>query len=229
MKKDNNLLPVLILMLLPSTAVFSGLILLNSIFATYILFYGVVCIAVPLLDRVVIRRQTMSEFFRFIGFRNIRKSLLPGLLVGAVFLTAIYLFSLIFSRQLIDTSTMTTALDRWNLDSGNLFVFLFMMIVGNSILEEIYWRGYVFSRLKTLTSSRNTVLLTALFYTSYHLITTVTLFSLAQGLLLSSAIFLVGVFWAYLRIRFESIIPAVISHLLADLGLMLIYLKYLAV
>lgn len=227
--KENSLLSVLILMLLPSVAVFTGLILLNSIFATYILFYCMVCVIVPLLDRVVFHRQTMSEFFRFIGFVNIRKSLVPGLITGGVFLAAIYLFFMIFSRQLIDTSTMTTALDRWNLGSGNLFVFLFMMIVGNSILEEIYWRGYMFARLKKLTSSRNTVILTALFYTSYHLITTVTLFSVMQGLLLSSAIFLVGIFWAYLRIRYESIIPAVISHLLADLGLMLIYLKYLTV
>jgi len=222
------LLPVLILMLLPAVAVFTGLILLNSIFATYILFYGMVCVIVPLLDRIVIHRQTLREFLRYIGFVNIRKSLLPGLLSGGVFLAAIYLFFMIFSRQLIDTSTMTTALNRWNLDSGNLLVFLFMMIVGNSILEEIYWRGYIFSRLKKLTSPRNTVILTALFYTSYHLITTVTLFSAAQGLLLSSAIFLAGIFWAYLRIRYESIIPAVASHLLADLGLMLIYLKYLA-
>jgi len=104
-----------------------------------------------------------------------------------------------------------------------------MMIAGNSILEEIYWRGYVFSRLRILTGPRNTVVLTALFYTSYHLITTITLFSVARGLLLSSAIFLVGIFWACLRIKYDSIIPAVISHLLADLGLMLIYLKYLAV
>jgi len=223
------LLPALILLLLPAVAVFTGLILLNSIFATYILFYGMVCVIVPLLDRIVIHRQTLREFLRYIGFVNIRKSLLPGLLIGGVFLAAIYLFFMIFSRQLIDTSAMTTALNRWNLDSGNLFVFLFMMIVGNSILEEIYWRGYIFSRLRKLTGPGNTVVLTALFYTSYHLITTVTLFSLVQGLLLSSAIFLVGVFWAYLRIKYEWIIPAVISHLLADLGLMLIYLKYLAV
>lgn len=159
------MLLVLILLLLPAVAVFSGLILLNSIIATYILFYGVVCIAVPLLDRVVFHRQNVREFFRFTGLVNIRKSLLPGLIIGAVFLAAIYTFFMIFSRQLIDASTMTSALSRWNLDSGNLFVFLFMMIVGNSILEEIYWRGYIFSRLRILTSPRNTVLLTALFYT----------------------------------------------------------------
>ncbi|MCK4807528.1 MAG: CPBP family intramembrane metalloprotease [Candidatus Aegiribacteria sp.] len=223
------MLPVLILLLLPSIAVFTGLVVLNSIFATYILFYGVVCVAVPLFDRVVSHRQTMSEFFRYIGFVNTRKSLLPGLLVGVTFLVAICLFFMVFSRQLIDTSSMTETLNRWDLDSGNLFVFLFMMIVGNSILEEIYWRGYVFSRLKELTGPRNTILLTALFYTSYHLITTITLFSVADGLLLSASIFLVGAFWACLRIKYKSIIPAVISHLLADLGLMLIYLKYLAV
>ncbi|MCD4702565.1 MAG: CPBP family intramembrane metalloprotease [Candidatus Aegiribacteria sp.] len=226
---ENGLLPVLILLLLPAIAVFTGLIVLNSIFATYILFYGMVCISVPLLDQVVFHSQTMSEFFRYIGFVNIRKSLLPGLIIGATFLIAIYLFFMVFSRQLIDTSSMTETLNRWDLDSGNLFVFLFMMIVGNSILEEIYWRGYVFAGLRKLTGPRNTVVLTALFYTSYHLITTITLFSVADGLLLSASIFLVGAFWACLRIKYESIIPAVISHLLADLGLMLIYLKYLAV
>ncbi len=228
-KKENRLLPALILSLLPSVAVFTGLVVLNSIFATYILFYGAICVAVPLLDRVVLHRQTISEFFRYVGFVNTRISMLPGLIVGAIFLVAICLFFMVFSSQLIETPSMTDALNKWNLDSGNLFVFLFMMIVGNSILEEIYWRGYLFSRLKKLTGSRNTVVLTALFYTSYHLITTITLFSVAYGLLLSAAIFLVGVFWACLRIKYDSIIPAVISHLLADLGLMLIYLKYLAI
>ena len=223
------MLPVLILLLLPAVAVYTGLIVLNSIFATYVLFYGVVCVAVPLLDRVVFHKQTIGEYFRYIGFVNARKSMLPGLLVGATFLVTICLFFMVFSRQLIDTLSMTDTLNKWNLDSGNLFVFLFMMIAGNSVLEEIYWRGYVFSRLRKLTGPKNTVVLTALFYTSYHLITTITLFSVAHGLLLSAAIFLVGIFWACLRIKYDSIIPSVISHLLADLGLMLIYLKYLAV
>lgn len=228
-KKENGLLLILILLLLPAVAVFTGLVILNSIFTTYILFYGVVCVAVPLLDRVVFHKQTISEFLRYIGFVNTRKSLLPGLLVGVVFLVTICLFFMVFSRQLIDTSSMTDTLNKWNLDSGNLFVFLFMMIAGNSVLEEIYWRGYLFSGLKKLTGPKNTVVLTALFYTLHHLITTMSLFSVAHGLLLSGAIFLVGVFWACLRIKYDSIIPTVISHLFTDLGLMMIYLKYLAV
>ena len=83
------MLPVLILMLLPAVAVFTGLILLNSIFATYILFYGMVCVIVPLLDRIVIPRQTLREFLMYIGFVNSRKSLLPGLLSGGVFLAGL--------------------------------------------------------------------------------------------------------------------------------------------
>ncbi len=41
-----------------------------------------------------------------------------------------------------------------------------------------------------------------------------------------SIIFGIGFFWGYMRKKYDSIFFPVISHLLADLGIMLIYFKY---
>ena len=117
-------------------------------------------------------------------------------------------------------------LHRWHVNNKYIIIFLFIMIVANSIFEEIYWRGYIFRKLTGKINIQHIILFTSGFYASYHLITTINLFSLTYALLFTSVIFLAGIYWGYVRHKYASIYIPVISHLFADLGIMLIYIRY---
>jgi membrane protease YdiL (CAAX protease family) len=141
-------------------------------------------------------------------------------------LVVIVLFLSVFKEQVINVERINALLNKWNLKSINPVLFLLLTILANSVLEEIYWRGYIFHKFKKKTKVVNVIVLTSLFYCSYHFITTINLFSLKYSLLFTAIIFGISIFWGYMRNRFKSIYIPIVSHLFADLGIMLIYIKH---
>ncbi|RQV98887.1 CPBP family intramembrane metalloprotease [bacterium] len=218
--------PVLVLSLLAPLSIYFGLIVLQNVPLTFILYHGIICLGIPLIDFTMIQKQTVGQYLNALGFRNFRKTLFPSLITGLLFGSIIYLFITGLQKHLIDIEQTRSLLARWNFSNNHLFLFLFIMIFANSVLEEIYWRGCIYSKLEGSVSPKVQILFTAFFYASYHLITTTNLFSVGYGLLLTSAIFGAGCFWGYFRQKQNSIYLPIISHLLADLGIMLVYIKF---
>jgi len=216
-----------ILSLLAPVVIYISLQIFNSITISFILFHGVVCVIIPLIDFTFIKKLSVKEIFKLLGFNNFIKGSVSGILIGSLFFIIIYLFFTTLNKYVINTDQINNLLIKWHLNNEYLYPFLFMMIFANSFLEEIYWRGYIFHKFKSKTNIRNVILLTSLFYCSYHFITTINLFSVIYGLIFSSVVFSVGVFWGYMRYKFDSIYISLLSHLLADLGIMVIYFKYL--
>ena len=217
---------IVYLSLLPTIIIFLGLIILNSVTLTFIMFYGFVCVLIPFIDLVCLKRYSVSELLKSLGFSNFRKTFLIGIVLGLIYLSIIYLFFSIFREYVLDIGKINSVLIQWKINNRHLYLFLFIMIFANSFLEEIYWRGYIFHKLKNKTNSFNIILVISLFYALYHLITTVNLFSLFWGSIFTLFVFLVGVFWGYLRYKFQSLYIPITSHLCANLGIMLIYVKY---
>jgi membrane protease YdiL (CAAX protease family) len=215
------------LSLLVPLSVFIGLNIFNNVAITFLMFHFGICVLIPWIDLAIIKRLSIKEIMGLIGFRNFRKNIGWGALLGVVFLLSIYSFFVILANRLIDAASIRNLLMKWNVQDQYLFSLLFIMIFANSVLEEIYWRGYIFARLKANTGFFGTILLTSLFYASYHLITTGNLFSLQYGILLTTAVFLAGVFWGIVRYKSDSIWIPIISHMLADLGIMMVYLRFI--
>lgn len=216
----------LVLSLLAPISIFFGLIVIGNVPLTFLLFHGCVCSLIPLLDLKVRQNQSWKILFRTLGFQHFDRFVWPGMGLGLLFAGVIYGIISGFQPVFLDLEQTRNLLHRWHFSNDQLFLYLFIMIFANSILEEIYWRGYIFHRLENQVSEKLQILLTALFYCSYHLITTSNLFSLGAGLLFTAVIFCTGLFWGWLRQKTASIYIPMISHLLADLGIMLIYIKY---
>ena len=222
-----KMITTIILSLLASLSIFLGVGVFKNVIVTFVLFHIIVCLLIPLFDLIFAGGKTPSEAAKVLGMKNLEQGVVPGLSLGLVFSVSIFLFFYFFSDSIMDAGQIRELLAVWNVGSMNIVLFLFFMIVANSILEEVYWRGYIFSRLKGMTTTRNIILFTSLFYCSYHLITTLYIFPVVYSLLLTLVVFIAGLIWGYLRDRYDSLAAPVISHLLADLSIMLVYLVYI--
>jgi len=218
---------VVLLSILAPLSIYIGLVLLNSAPLTFLFFYGGVCLVIPFIDLKLVRKYPINKVLQSLGFKYFKKSFSHALLLGLFYLIFIFLFFHALEDDVLNINAVKATLAAWNFNREYVVLFLFIMIFANSILEEIYWRGYVFFRLQEKLDSRQVIVLTSLFYASYHLITTINLFSVTVGLIFSMVIFGIGLFWGFLRQRYDSIYVPMISHLMADLGIMLIYLKFI--
>jgi membrane protease YdiL (CAAX protease family) len=221
------IITILIALLAPIT-VFLGLIVFGNVTLVFIMFHGCVCVGVPLIDLLIIKKKSIKDIYRYIGLENFKKSILPAVIIGTVFLISIYLFFTILEKSVLDINQINELLTQWNINNKYIYLFLFMMIIANSCLEETFWRGYIFKRLSTIVKPLTVIILSSVFYCSYHLITTVNIFSIPIGAAFTTIIFFAGIFWGYVRYKYKSIYIPIISHFLADLSIMLIYVKYFA-
>jgi uncharacterized protein len=91
----------------------------------------------------------------------------------------------------------------------------------HSLLEEYYWRWFVFRQLRQLTPLWPAIIISALGFMGHHVIVLHEFFKQAPAMAwaLSFAVALGGAFWAYLYERTQSIFGPWLSHLLIDAGI----------
>jgi membrane protease YdiL (CAAX protease family) len=110
-------------------------------------------------------------------------------------------------------------LQSWGLHGGWLWLFCLYLVMVNSLLEELMWRGFVLQRLLPVMSKPAAILLSSFFFSLYHLIIASVLFNLLWGVCITLLVFAAGVLWAWMKSIFPSIYPTWFSHLLADAGI----------
>ncbi len=215
-----------LLALMGPLAVWLGLIVFKNAYLTFLLYHGLVCIGIPTIDLLIFKRQKAGVIKSILGLSCRPKAIKTGLCLGLLFFAVIIAFFRVFKDRLIDVQQMQVLMAGWNIRKGNVFSLLIIMTLVNSILEEIYWRGYIDSRLIKGFQINGVVLITSLFYASYHFITTAHLFSVKTGILFTLIVFLTGLLWGYMRHQLNSLLTPIISHFTADLAIMAVYLLF---
>jgi membrane protease YdiL (CAAX protease family) len=94
----------------------------------------------------------------------------------------------------------------------------------HSLLEEYYWRWFVFGQLKTMTSVRVAVVVSSLGFMAHHVILLATYFGVWAPVtwVFSLAIAIGGAVWAWLYHRSGSLLGPWVSHMLVDAAIFLI-------
>jgi membrane protease YdiL (CAAX protease family) len=226
-KSSGETMPlILILWIIVPVAIYLGLAVFHNVVLTFIVFYGIICLLIPIVDLLFLQKKSILEYLGCLGFRDFKKNLIPSALIGTIFGASLFLFFVLMEKNVIQIERMRLVLNSWNINNKYIIPLLLTMIFANSLFEEVYWRGYIFHKLEKRVSPGKVIVLSSLFYASYHLITTINLFSIFYGLIFTGIIFGVGFFWGVMRKKNNSIYFSVISHLLADLGIMLIYIRY---
>lgn len=110
----------------------------------------------------------------------------------------------------------------------NFLLYSLGIIIFNSLFEELYWRYSIFGGLKKFFSLNKAMLIGSLGFAAMHFIYFVSFFdAMWVVLLLTSASFLFGMFWAWLYHKTNSVFWVWINHLLVNVPLF--YIEYLII
>lgn len=186
--------------------------------ARRIVYFGskIVVNAIPLIWVFGVERRP----FRFP--RPTRSALVPGIATGVLvggLLVALYYT--VFAGRLNVEGLLAKAGAYGALD--HFFLFALFLCVGNSGLEEYYWRWFVFGRLRRMTGVSPAVLLSALGFTLHHIVVLSAYFpDVGLVILFNAGVFAGGCVWAMVYKRCDSIYGPWISHFLVDAGIMVI-------
>ncbi|MGD8191916.1 CPBP family intramembrane glutamic endopeptidase [Brevibacillus ginsengisoli] len=217
---------LLLLLLGPTIMIFMGLQVFSSVPLTFVLFYGWLFL-VPVVNMRFVQKNTWGETAKALGLSGNRRNSYLGIASGLIFGLSIILSGYFFHTSLFDLANLGDLLSRWGF-SGNLVTGLILVLIGiNPLLEEIYWRGYLYQKLEGRWGSRVTILLTSLFYSLYHLLSVIPLFNWPYNLLAMLPVFLAGVFWGYMRMVSRTLVGSIFSHILGDCGIIGVYLLFI--
>jgi membrane protease YdiL (CAAX protease family) len=159
-------------------------------------------------------------------FPCLRDGLAFGLLVVALML-GIYFGGLRGAAMWKQTpAQLQQKLREFNMATPTRYLVLAGFIVTmHSLLEEYYWRWFVFGQLRRLTARMPAIALSSLAFMAHHV---VVLYVYLPGnfwtaaLPFSLAIAIGGAVWAWLYERSGSLWPSWLSHLLIDAGIFVI-------
>ena len=110
---------------------------------------------------------------------------------------------------------------------SHYWVFALALSIVHSLVEEVYWRWFVFGRLRRVVSLPWAHLLAGAAFAAHHVVVTAVFFSLPVGLLLGGAVGLGGVSWSLLYQRQGTLAGAWLCHAIVDMGIMAIGYKLL--
>jgi membrane protease YdiL (CAAX protease family) len=91
--------------------------------------------------------------------------------------------------------------------------------LANSLMEEIVYRWFLFTRCAAVLSARAAVLLSAAVFTLHHTVALSTYLTPGLNALASLGIFIAGAIWSETYRRTGSIWPVWVSHIIADLAI----------
>ncbi|HJF31207.1 MAG TPA: CPBP family intramembrane metalloprotease [Sporosarcina psychrophila] len=205
----------------PTIMIYLGLIVFKSVPITFILFYGWL-LFVPLL--LYIRNKSLRLDRK--KHLNIQ-SFIVGLISGLFCLGAIYGAVALLHNFIFDLNSLKQVLIEWNFTGSMLFWLIIILIFINPVLEELYWREFMYKRLIERVGVTQTIMITSFFYSLYHLVSLYSIFALPFNIIAVIPVFIAGLMWAFFRYKLNSISAPIISHILADLGIMLVYLNYI--
>jgi membrane protease YdiL (CAAX protease family) len=212
-------------MLLPTVATLLYFVLLSGSPWMKGVYFGskVVQFGFPLLWVLAVQRQTLQLARPDIA--SIKPGLLVGILIVATGWGAYfgYLKSSPFLQNAPELIGLKTT-DMGLTSPAMYIVFAVFLAIPHSLLEEYYWRWFVFGQLRRVVPFWAPLLLSSLGFMAHHVIVihqflqqdwTVTLF-------FSLCVALGGCLWAWLYERYRSLYGPWLSHLLVDCGIMCI-------
>ncbi|WP_400163259.1 CPBP family intramembrane glutamic endopeptidase [Brevibacillus sp. TJ4] len=217
MSRNRSLLLLLVYGMVATLAIFYGLVERQSLFVTFVAFHLLVCLGIPLLHGW--REGKLAAHWRaawgVYDTRGARFGLILGLIQMVGVMSGIWLLLRTEGRA----EEIRAILQNWGLHGGWLGLFALYLIIVNSLLEELMWRGFVLQRLQQVMSRPAAIMLSSLFFSLYHFIIVSVLFNPLWGVFLTALVFGAGVLWAWMKSMFPSVYPTWFSHMLVDVGI----------
>jgi len=141
-------------------------------------------------------------------------AVLSGTLIAGAIL-GVYAIGL--KTGLIDATSIAASAAKTGLNQPGFYVAgAIYWITLNSLMEEYVWRWFVFKKFEAITSGGMAVVAAGLGFTAHHVIALAAQFNWAVTVLGSLGVFIGGVTWSWLYLRYRSVWPCYLSHAIVD-------------
>jgi len=142
-----------------------------------------------------------------------------GWVSGLVISTFVVGAALFLGSSLIDGDFFRQMMNQVGLDKKGLYIGAAVYWVGvNSILEEYVWRWFVVRQFEVVLSRMGGIVASAFCFTLHHYLAMQVYFSPTVAALCSLFIFIGGVWWSWMFVRYKTIWPGWLSHALVDIA-----------
>lgn len=152
---------------------------------------------------------------------RLRLQILPGMLSGVSIVVLMYLFLLTpLGREVFAArAAITEVTQRMGVLHYYIPFALFLSTL-HALIEEYYWRWFVFGGLSRLLPERSAHLLAALSFMAHHVIVISRYFDPGITVLFSLGVAVGGLIWSFMYRKFNALGASWISHMIVDLGIM---------
>lgn len=142
-----------------------------------------------------------------------------GLATGAFIAGAILLTYWLFGDRLVDPVRLREMAAKNRLADPAVYLGLvaYLSFV-NSLAEEYVWRWFVFTKCERVMSRSLAVVVSGFFFMIHHAVALSAQFGWEVTVLGSVGTFVGGVVWSLCYLRYRSVWPGYLSHILADLA-----------
>lgn len=153
--------------------------------------------------------------------KNVHLSTILGIIIF-LFIIISYFFVI----KLIDIETLKTDfVMKYKINENNIFLYGLYLVLINSLLEEFFFRGYIFLNLKSMGLNKFSYIISSLLFAVYHLANFQNWFKLSLFIIVFTGLFIGGTIFNYLDDKQNTFLNSWFVHICADSAIVLIGLK----
>ena len=173
----------------------------------------------PIIATFLILKEKIH--FKELSIREHLKSIPMGIMIGLPIAMVIGLLMLTPIGNVVKEASPLVKQKCIDLGILNHFI-LFALIISifHSLLEEYYWRWFVFGKLREVVSLKTAHFLSAFTFTLHHIVVMMQFFELPWALFFSTCVGIGGCFWSLLFQKQKTLVGAWVSHAIVDIALM---------
>ena len=222
MNKSSHIWSVLLpAMLIPFFSSLFYFVLFSEHFFAQIIYFAtkIFTLVWPILAFKYILQQKIPKFN--LKEKKHRLAIPLGLIIGLLLIGL--MFGLMQSPlgEIVNASAgsiQTKAKDLGFLN--NYWIFAIFLSVIHSLLEEYYWRWFVYGQLKSVVSLNMAHLFAGISFASHHIVVASQFFPLTWAFILGGSVGIGGIIWSKMYENQGTLIGAWVCHILVDLGIM---------
>ncbi|MDD2656484.1 MAG: CPBP family intramembrane metalloprotease [Patescibacteria group bacterium] len=224
MKQKNKILLLLSLIIFPPIIiVLSRQILPNNYFFSSL--YKLVFLSPIIFAMWSEKKSLRQSLFQNFSFATFKKNIWRLTLLG-IFLSGIYLTSFFVFKNLLDISTITTKLNSLiNINLTNLIFIGLYIIIFNSLLEEYFWRGFLFAKLDKILKPWQAYLITGIAFSFHHVMFYYNWFNLGFFVLVTFGLTVYALIMNYVFKKYQDLFSCWYVHIFADIAQIFIAFK----
>jgi len=175
----------------------------------------------PVIAYIVILKIPLPKPSLLAG--DCRRALITGLVSGALM---VGLMMLLMQTPLGNVVKASAGQIRTKAEElgiiNHYWLFAVFLSVVHSLIEEYYWRWFVFGRLRQALSGFAPHLIAGIGFAAHHVVVASQFFGLSWGFLLGGSVAVGGIIWSMMYDKHKTLLGAWISHIIVDFGIMTI-------